>query len=236
MPVSIYATTPWNDSRLAPSAALLHGYGLYYLPGDGPMLGHIYGPVAPLAYLPALAWSTPTAAIRAGVGLTLLCLTLPAALMCRDFAANRMTGRRRCRAPRVSFLPVRRRSCGGIWDPCGRTRSSARKLRLLLFDRYETALQDRVAGRLGSGRGAVGRLEAGRPAGAVRASGVCLASRRTAGGDSLRRLDRSLWHCRERSRRGARRHSSDALPDTGHSIWAWMAIRGRIQGTLPDTP
>ena len=91
MPVSIYATTPWNDSRLAPSAALLHGYGLYYLPGDGPMLGHIYGPVAPLAYLPALAWSTPTAAIRAGVGLTLLCLTLPAALMCRDFAANRMT-------------------------------------------------------------------------------------------------------------------------------------------------
>ena len=62
---------------------------MYYMPGDGPILGHIYGPVTPLAYLPALLWSTPAAAIRAGVLLTIVWLTLPAALMIRDFAGTR---------------------------------------------------------------------------------------------------------------------------------------------------
>ena len=69
-PVLASTANVWNDIRLAPTAALLQGYRMYYMPGEGPMLGHIYGPVAPLAYLPALLWSTPAAAIRAGV----LCL------------------------------------------------------------------------------------------------------------------------------------------------------------------
>jgi hypothetical protein len=77
------ATAPgqvWNDIRLAPAAALLRGYELYYLPGDGPMLGHIYGPVAPLLYLPAAMLPTPSAAIRAGSALTLAVCLLPVIL------------------------------------------------------------------------------------------------------------------------------------------------------------
>ena len=88
-PVLASPANIWNDIRLAPTAALLEGYRMYYMPGEGPMLGHIYGPVAPLAYLPALLWSTPAAAIRTGVLLTIVWLTLPAALMIRDVAGTR---------------------------------------------------------------------------------------------------------------------------------------------------
>ena len=88
-PVLLSTANVWNDIRLSPAAALLQGYGIYYLPGEGPMLGHIYGPVAPLAYLPALLWSTPSSAIRAGTLLTLCWLTLPVLMMIRD-----LTGRR----------------------------------------------------------------------------------------------------------------------------------------------
>ena len=60
----------WNDLRLAPPAALTRGYDLYYLPGDGPMLGHIYGPIAALTYLPVTLLPTPSLAIRAGGSLS----------------------------------------------------------------------------------------------------------------------------------------------------------------------
>ena len=40
-PVLTSPTANWNDLRLAPAAALMRGYGLYYLPGDGPMLDSI---------------------------------------------------------------------------------------------------------------------------------------------------------------------------------------------------
>ena len=73
----------WNDLRLAPPAALTRGYDLYYLPGDGPMLGHIYGPIAALTYLPVTLLPTPSLAIRAGVTLSFLLYLLPAALLLR---------------------------------------------------------------------------------------------------------------------------------------------------------
>ena len=82
-------SSPWNDLRLAPTAALLRGYSLYYLPGEGPMLGHIYGPVSPLVYMPALMFSTPSAAIRAGVILSILLYLMPIMLMLRNHAGMR---------------------------------------------------------------------------------------------------------------------------------------------------
>ena len=71
----------WNDIRLAPPAALTRGYDLYYLPGGGPMLGHIYGPIAAITYLPVTLLPTPSLAIHAGVALSCLLYLLPAALL-----------------------------------------------------------------------------------------------------------------------------------------------------------
>ncbi len=57
-----------NDHRLAPSAALLHGYPAYYPPEQGPALSTIYGPVTVWTYLPAaFLLQTPSSAVRAGV-------------------------------------------------------------------------------------------------------------------------------------------------------------------------
>jgi hypothetical protein len=76
-------TNGWNELRLAPSAALRLGYDLYALPGRGPMLGHIYGPVSPLVYMAAALMPTPTAAIRTGVVLTIFLCLIPAVSLVR---------------------------------------------------------------------------------------------------------------------------------------------------------
>lgn len=55
----------WNGSRLAPTFALVYGYPLYAPPDSGPILNHVYGPVAALAFLPAAVFHTPTPAILA---------------------------------------------------------------------------------------------------------------------------------------------------------------------------
>lgn len=44
----------WNGARLAFSAAILNGYKLYYPPNQGPILGMMYGPLAPLLWMPAM--------------------------------------------------------------------------------------------------------------------------------------------------------------------------------------
>ncbi len=56
----------WNQIRLAPLFALAHGYRLYYPPGEGPVMGVIYGPLAYLPYFPSLAASGPVAAVLIG--------------------------------------------------------------------------------------------------------------------------------------------------------------------------
>ena len=62
---------PWNDIRLAPSAGLLGGYPLYLDPtATGPIWSWIYGPVAPLFYLPAVLLPTPATAVGAGLIMT----------------------------------------------------------------------------------------------------------------------------------------------------------------------
>jgi hypothetical protein len=68
-----------DDHRLAPSAALLHGYPAYYPPEQGPALSTIYGPVTAWTYLPAVAFlHTPSSAVRVGGAINLLMYYLPA--------------------------------------------------------------------------------------------------------------------------------------------------------------
>ena len=88
-PILTAPAANWNDLRLAPAAALARGYGLYYLPGDGPMLGHLYGPIPPIVYAPVTLLPTPSTAIRAGVVLTLVLYLLPAGLLLKTLAGPR---------------------------------------------------------------------------------------------------------------------------------------------------
>jgi hypothetical protein len=69
---------PWSAIRLAPSMGLRHGYRLYEPRGLGPVLGWIYPPVAPLAYLPATLLGEPGAAVIAGRCLTAMYYYAPA--------------------------------------------------------------------------------------------------------------------------------------------------------------
>src|SRR5437867_2712854 len=52
----------WNGARLAPTFALAHGYALYYPATSGPILNMVYGPLTPVAFLPAVLFGSPTAA------------------------------------------------------------------------------------------------------------------------------------------------------------------------------
>ena len=70
---------PWSAIRLAPSMSLRYGYKLYEAPGLGPVLGWIYPPIAPLAYLPVTFISEPVVAVIAGRCLTLVFYYAPAA-------------------------------------------------------------------------------------------------------------------------------------------------------------
>ena len=68
----------WNDPRIAPSAAILSGYELYYPEGEGPRLGAMYGPFSALFYVPAvIIASTPSGAIWLGSAASFLIVTLP---------------------------------------------------------------------------------------------------------------------------------------------------------------
>jgi hypothetical protein len=62
---------PWNDIRLAPSAGLLQGHPLYLTATQaGPIWSWIYGPVAPVFYLPAVLLPTPATAVSAALLMT----------------------------------------------------------------------------------------------------------------------------------------------------------------------
>ncbi|MBN1406004.1 MAG: hypothetical protein JW946_05740, partial [Candidatus Omnitrophica bacterium] len=54
----------WNSGRLAWTLAPAYGYKLYYGNGAGPSLSTLYGPIAALAYLPAVFCSSATLAIQ----------------------------------------------------------------------------------------------------------------------------------------------------------------------------
>ncbi len=91
-----FPASNWNELRLAPTFALVHG-GTIYPPADGgPLSTWIYGPIGLLVNLPAtLAHSTSTAIEIAGV-LNLLTLVVPLAVVCFGFPELRARGRTAC--------------------------------------------------------------------------------------------------------------------------------------------
>ena len=73
-----------NASRLCTSASILHGYKVYYMPGEGPVLASVYPPVAYLFYIPvAFPWLPITLQVMAGSCLSLMFCTLPVVFIIR---------------------------------------------------------------------------------------------------------------------------------------------------------
>ena len=72
---------PWHefgDARIARSAAVLYGYGLYESVEELPRLDNLYGPFSALFYVPAVfISSTPSGALWLGSASSFLILTLP---------------------------------------------------------------------------------------------------------------------------------------------------------------
>ncbi len=73
----------WSAGRLAPAAAWVRGYRLYYPVGVGPVLVQMYGPVSAMVYVPAAMAHDPTVAIMIGAAINTLCYFLPAAWFLR---------------------------------------------------------------------------------------------------------------------------------------------------------
>lgn len=73
--------SPWNGSRLAPTFALSYGYRLYYGPDSGPILNTIYGPIAWLAYAPALLGRGSTSVLLIAEAMALGWYFGPAAIL-----------------------------------------------------------------------------------------------------------------------------------------------------------
>ena len=89
--VAVIAEVPfrdWSGARLAWSAALVHGHGLYSGPDSGAVLSSIYGPVSPLLFSIALVFRDITAAMLAGCALNVLCVVGPLWLLACGRAAG----------------------------------------------------------------------------------------------------------------------------------------------------
>jgi hypothetical protein len=73
-----------NASRLGTAASILHGYKVYYMPNEGPVLSSVYPPIAYLFYLPVAApWLPITFQVMAGSFLSLAFCALPVVLIIR---------------------------------------------------------------------------------------------------------------------------------------------------------
>ena len=73
----------WNDIRLSRTFALVMGHDLYAETHGGAVSGHIYGPVAFMAYLPTVLARTPDWAIAFGIVLCILMMLGPVVLILR---------------------------------------------------------------------------------------------------------------------------------------------------------
>lgn len=87
----------WNTIRLTPTLSLLKGYPLYHGARSGPVTGHIYGPLAAVAYLPAVYAPRPRGMVEVGVALSLLFYFAPMAWLCHrrpagEAPAGRLAG------------------------------------------------------------------------------------------------------------------------------------------------
>ncbi len=67
----------WSSVRLAPAFSLRYGQTIYPTLQEGPVSGHIYGPMAAAMYLPATVFDSPSGAIRMAGFLTVAIFFLP---------------------------------------------------------------------------------------------------------------------------------------------------------------
>lgn len=79
--VSVNLEFTWTSIRLMPSFALLKGLPLYSLPKSPPWVMVGYGPLYPLAYLPASLASTPVSAVWIGTTAAFTFILVPVALI-----------------------------------------------------------------------------------------------------------------------------------------------------------
>src|SRR5437868_6773651 len=77
---------PWNDVRMAVTMAMRKGIAIYSGPAEGPILGHMYGPLSAAAYLPATFFKTPGQVLSAGLMLAPLLTLIPAWWLLRVIA------------------------------------------------------------------------------------------------------------------------------------------------------
>ncbi len=84
----------WNPVRLTPTFGLCAGHPLYHVATDGPVSGHIYGPLAALAYVPVVLATTATQALYLGTLLSLIIYFAPVvwlAFAARNSSSDRGT-------------------------------------------------------------------------------------------------------------------------------------------------
>ena len=75
--IMVNPSADWDYARLAWTFALTHGYRLYYGLDNGPILCTTYGPLGPLAFLPATLAKTPVPALFIGTSLSIAYYFLP---------------------------------------------------------------------------------------------------------------------------------------------------------------
>lgn len=78
----VFPLWSWNEMRLAPTFALLHGVPVYPLREDGPLSTWIYGPVALVLNLPATLAPSAVGALEIAGLINLATLLAPLALVC----------------------------------------------------------------------------------------------------------------------------------------------------------
>ncbi|HVU25129.1 MAG TPA: hypothetical protein VHE13_13465 [Opitutus sp.] len=76
-----FPASNWNELRLAPTFALVHGTTVYPPADGGPLSTWIYGPVGLLANLPATLASSATVAVGVAGAINLLVLVAPLAVL-----------------------------------------------------------------------------------------------------------------------------------------------------------
>ena len=78
--------TPWFEERYAPTIAIAHGFQIYHVPPDGPLIVCLYAPLSYLTFLPAAFLPTIQAVFAGGSFLATAFLAIPFALVAWYFA------------------------------------------------------------------------------------------------------------------------------------------------------
>ncbi|HWA85416.1 MAG TPA: hypothetical protein VG710_04275 [Opitutus sp.] len=104
-----FPASNWNELRLAPTFALVHGETIYPPLDGGPLSTWIYGPVALLVNLPAALAASAATAVRIAGGINILVLVAPVAVICfgaAELKSRGWAGRMLALALPVLLLPA----------------------------------------------------------------------------------------------------------------------------------